>query len=115
MTEAIAFQLERNGSYPVLRVSGEIDLATAPALDESLESIPVGVEPIIVDLSGVGFLDSSGLSVLIRHRQRFTLEDGGNLLRLVVTQDSVKRVLEVTGLADVFEIYDSVEGASAPR
>jgi len=84
-----------------LLLAGEIDSFTAPVLAERLaESGAVTV----VDLSGVTFLDSSGLRVLVEaHRVR--AETGGSL-RLRAPSTNVQHLLEISGLLDHFDVVD---------
>ena len=100
---------EASGST-VVRVRGELDLATAPQLDEALGGIDPGGH-VVVNLSEVGFLDSSGLAVLLQARQRLGAADGAEL-RLVVSRPSILRVLEVTGLMAVFPVFDTLGDAT---
>jgi anti-anti-sigma factor len=78
----------------VIAVAGEVDMATAPQLGEVLGT-QTGVD-LVVDLSRVPFLDSSGLSVLVRTRA--DLAGTGRTLRVIGEQDNVRKILEVTGL-----------------
>lgn len=90
-------------AWLVLRVSGEIDIQTSPILDEGLRRAQGdGASSIVVDLSDVTFLDSTGLSVLVTALKRGQSAGGG--LRLASPRLNVQRVLEITGLAEVFEV-----------
>ena len=65
------------GDCAVLRVVGEVDLYTAPALRERLaELVAAGVTNVILDTGGVTFLDSSGLGVLVGSHKRLRAHDG---------------------------------------
>jgi anti-sigma B factor antagonist len=66
---------------------------------------------VIVDLSEVSFLDSTGLSVLVAGWKRFSGGDESAELRLVVVRPVIQRVLEVTGLSKVFPIFPTLEEA----
>jgi len=93
---------------PVLAVSGEIDISTAPALRDRLVSLALdGPATVVVDLRQVTFLDSTALGVLVSALKR--LRENGGGLRLVVAGGSVARVLEITGLAKVFPIFESID------
>ena len=95
-------------SWPVLRVSGEVDIQTSPILDEHLKSAHAeGASSIVVDLGEVTFLDSTGLSVLIAALKR--CQSAGGSMRLVSPQPNVRRVLEVTGLTDVFQVESTLD------
>ncbi len=96
---------------PVVRVSGEVDIQTSPVLDGHLQRIlDEGHASMVVDLSQVTFLDSTGLSVLINALKR--CQGAGGQMRLDSPQPHVRRVFEVTGLSDVFDVADP--GGTAP-
>jgi anti-sigma B factor antagonist len=96
----------------VVEVSGEIDVYTAPKLREALLSlVDSGTYRLVVDMSGVEFLDSTGLGVLVGGLKRVRAHDGG--IDLVVTQGRILRIFKITGLSKVFAIYDSVDEALA--
>ena len=106
---AVATDQQDNGT-PVISVMGEVDLATVPALEEAL----LGMERrpdrrVIVDLTGCTFLDSTGLRALVGTRER--LERTNRRLALVLCTPGVLRVLQITGLDEVFEIYPSLGAA----
>ena len=86
-------------------VVGEVDTFTAPvlrsSLDTQLEQQPKG---LVIDLSGVQFLGSAGLAVLVETQKSARSRDVD--LRLVATTRAVTRPLEVTGLIDLFTIVD---------
>jgi anti-sigma B factor antagonist len=101
---------EQDGSA-VVAVAGEIDVYTSPILQERLvEVIRDGSSSIVLDLSEVTFLDSTGLGVLITGLKRCR-SAGGDLV-LVTAQPNVLKVLEITGLNDVFKVHDTVEAAT---
>ena len=89
-----------------------MDLSNAAGLrDHLIEQVEKGNYNLAVDLNGVEFMDSSGLAVLISGLRR-TKEHDGSLV-LISPTASVKRVLTITGLDRVFDIFDSVEKAAA--
>ncbi len=102
---------EQNG-VPVLAVSGEVDVYTAPRLREKLvELVSQGNYRIVVDLEAVEFLDSTGLGVLVGGLKRVRTHDGS--LSLVCTQQRILKVFDITGLNKVFTIHDTVDAAVA--
>jgi len=80
-------------------VVGEVDMATAPALDKELARHRGRV---VVDLRSVVFMDSSGIRVLINHKRR--LEETGGQLRLLIATADILRLFELTGLTETFVI-----------
>ena len=88
----------------VVQVVGEIDVYTAPQLRERLDQeIEAGRHDLVVDLSGVSFMDSTGLGVLVGRLKQIRLNDGS--MRLVCAHDRVLKVFVITGLDKVFAIY----------
>ena len=90
-------------------VEGEVDMATAPALDKELARYRGRV---VVDLRSVPFMDSSGIRVLIKHKTR--LDDIGGQIRLLVGSGDIRRLFELTGLTDLFVIDDSLHPSERP-
>jgi anti-sigma B factor antagonist len=90
--------VERDGSL-VLIVEGELDISTAPMLDQELERAEAGdAGTLLVDLDRVVFIDSTGLHVLIKHA-KLSSENGGRL-RLTKGSRQVRRLFEITGTTD---------------
>jgi anti-sigma B factor antagonist len=101
---------DERGAWSVVSVSGEVDLATSPELRDALNAALEASTQVVIDLSQVSFLDSTGLGVLVQAHQRAEAE--GASLRLVVTESSVRRVIDVTGLSRVFSLHDSLGAAT---
>ena len=94
----------------VIDVQGEIDMYTAPRLRELLiDLVSQGSYRLVVNLGKVGFLDSTGLGVLVGGLRRVRTHDGS--LDLVCTQPRILKILKVTGLTEVFGIYETVDQA----
>jgi anti-anti-sigma factor len=88
-------------SAPVLSVSGDLDIAGVDQfLAHANRLIDSGAGVVDVDLGGVTFIDSSGLGALVRLQRSATAAGRG--LRLTHVPRSVARVLELTGLTDLF-------------
>jgi len=104
------FNVERRDgeSAVVIEVSGELDLASSPALEQELEQgAGSDAELLVVDLRRLEFMDSTGLSVLVRAHQRAAEAER----RLVVVKGppQVQRLLDLTGVADRLTLVDSPE------
>jgi anti-sigma B factor antagonist len=92
-----------------IAVQGELDLATAPRLKWPLvDAIDAGARVLIVDLSGVTFMDSTALGVLIGIRRSLKL---GSRLAIVCGDADVLKIFEISGLDAVFEIFPSFDEA----
>ena len=83
-------------------VSGEIDAHSAESFANALEAAGDDLETIVVDLSGVTFIDSSGLRVLVGAQQRSNA--GGPSLVLRSPSHQIVRLLDLAGLAETFDI-----------
>ena len=98
----------------VVDVEGEIDIYSAPRLRELLiDLVSTNHYQLIVDLDKVGFLDSTGLGVLVGGLKRVRPHDGW--LDLVCTQERILKIFRITGLTKVFGIYQTVDQAIAAR
>jgi anti-sigma B factor antagonist len=96
----------------VLEVGGEVDLSTAPSLRARIDEIVgSGSKRLVVDLTSVGFMDSSGLSALVAGMKG--MRAAGGKLALACGTDSILKVFTVTGLDRVFTIGRSVAEASS--
>lgn len=105
---------EQAESYPVVSVRGEVDIHTAPKVQDAIERIGHnGVEVVAVDMSGIEFMDSTALSTFMRLRD--SLGERDTALRLISPSPAVRRIFDVTGFGDYFEIYDSREDAASGR
>jgi anti-sigma B factor antagonist len=110
----LGFTTEEHGPVVVLSVRGEVDVATAPQLRERLVDLVASGHPqIVLDLSEVGFLDSTGLGVIVGCLKRARANDGD--ITLVCSHRPILKVLEITGLTAVFGLHDTVEEALAGR
>jgi anti-sigma B factor antagonist len=86
-----------------VRLMGELDMSTAPQLREELLRLASdGARMVTVDLSDLAFVDSTGLSVLITGLKRLRQQGGEMALRS--PSPGTRRVLEITGLTEVFPI-----------
>jgi anti-sigma B factor antagonist len=96
----------------VVDVGGEIDMYTAPRLRELLiDLVSKGSYQLVVNLDKVGFLDSTGLGVLVGGLRRVRAHDGS--LDLVCTRERILKIFRITGLTQVFGIYETVDQAIA--
>ncbi len=94
----------------VLHARGEIDVATSPELHELLVAvIERAPQLVIVDLTEVSFIDSTGLGVLVGAVR--DVRAGGGDMRLVVTQPQIIKLLELTGLDEVFSVVSNTRDA----
>ena len=89
----------------VLTLAGELDLATVPVLQERLDHAMRAKAAVVIDLSRLRFIDSSGLDLLVRAERQ--LRDSGVQLVLVRGPRAVHRVFELTSLDSHFEFCDS--------
>lgn len=101
-------EVRRGDETTVISVSGELDLASSPALAEELDRVAQSnVKLVVVDLRNLEFMDSTGLSVLVKAHQR--AEENGRRLGLVNGSQQVQRLLSLTGVADRLTIADVPE------
>ena len=108
MQSHFRLEVRSAGRATVIGVSGELDLASSPALQEELDRVAASdSEMLIIDLRGLDFMDSTGLSVLVRAHQR--AEEQGRQLAMVKGPQQVQRLLSLTGVADRLTVVDRPE------
>jgi anti-sigma B factor antagonist len=101
-----------NGSLPHLAVTGELDLAGIPALEEALAGLEAARPPaILLDLRALEFVDSSGLRCLVRANAR-ARESGGRLAILMTPGGRVAQTFSLTGLDEHLELHTDLDAAS---
>jgi anti-sigma B factor antagonist len=108
---ALSVTATADDEWVVVAVHGEVDISTATTLDEALQRATASSARVVIDLSGVAFMDSTGLGVLMRAHKR--QDDAGAALRIAAPSDRVTRLLDVTKLDDVFAVYPSVDESRA--
>ncbi|MEU2759327.1 MULTISPECIES: STAS domain-containing protein [unclassified Streptomyces] len=105
------------GSWAVLRISGELDLVTSPVVRQSVhDAVAEGRHDVVLDLSEVFFCDSSGVGVLIASRR--LMKSCGGRLRLILpargAEDGshVNKVLGALGVRRLFDVYPDALSAA---
>jgi anti-sigma B factor antagonist len=94
----------------VISLRGEIDVYTAPLLRQKIiDLVEEGTLRLVIDMSEVDFLDSTGLGVLVTGLQR--ISGRGGTLGLVITQDKILKIFDITKLNKAFPIYASRDEA----
>jgi anti-sigma B factor antagonist len=99
----------RNGDV-LIRAVGELDMSSAPSLTAAAEdAIADGYRLLLLDLSGLSFLDSTGLSALLAiHRDA---EARDSRAAIIAPSENALRVLEMLGVEQVLNIHDTVDDA----
>ena len=92
----------------VLRVEGDLDMATAPTLEDELADAGFA-KRLVLDLSQCTFLDSSAVRVLVSSGR--DSEAAGGSLALVVTDPGILRVLEISGIDTMIPVHDNLDAA----
>ena len=97
-------------AHTLVTLDGECDLNTGRQLRDVLTSeVSRGAQRLIVDLSALAFMDSTGMQVLLSIRAVLAVRDG--TLVLVAPQPVVARILELTGADQIIPVYGSLEDA----
>jgi anti-anti-sigma factor len=109
--EAIATAIAYHNGVAVLKVDGDVDLATVPALEaaitEALIPRPTG---LVIDLTEVGFLASAGLQALVATHNK--VSDTAQFA-VVANSAATSRPIQLTGLDQIFKLYPTLDDALA--
>jgi anti-sigma B factor antagonist len=99
-----------NSNRSTVRLEGSCDLATAPALRQTLQGmVPPDVQTVVLDVTELEFIDSTGLGVVLGAMRR--LREGGGSLSIAGARGLVKRVLEITDLDKVIPLVDAANAS----
>jgi anti-sigma B factor antagonist len=110
------FAVERHAAADggtVIECLGELDLATMPAFEDALCRADADGAVIVLDLSGLDFIDSRGLSMIVALDRR--LREAGGRLTIVRGPATVNRMFEITGLLDRLDFVDSAPKPAGER
>ncbi|NQV82643.1 MAG: STAS domain-containing protein [Rhodospirillales bacterium] len=100
-------KIKEEGGAVIVALEGDVDLQSSPEARKVLLECVAKRMPILVDLSGVGYIDSSGVASLVECLQ--SARKSGSTLVLVSVSDGAKRVLELARLDKVFTICGTIE------
>ena len=106
----LELESSKRDGQTVLTVRGEIDVYPAPRLRQAIvDLVDAGSVNLVIDMEKVDFLDSTGLGVLVEGLKRVRTRGGD--LSIVVTQDKIVKIFEITGLNKVFPIHGTRDEA----
>ena len=104
-------EVSSQGRLKVIKVSGSLSSAYSPQLRETIkEAFKSKIRGVVVDLSGVGYMDSSGLATLVEGVQ-LAEERKSKFVLAGLIQERVQHLLEITRLNNLFERFETVETA----
>jgi anti-sigma B factor antagonist len=102
---------KKDGDVHGLALNGRFDARSAESVEEKVnEILDGGNYKLVVDLSGVDYISSAGLRVLLAVLRRARKEDGGDV-RLAGIQPQVQQVFDIAGFTQLFRIFPSEEKA----
>ena len=109
---SLSVERNSNGEVEVVAVSGEIDIASAPRLITGLNDAVGNCElPVVVDLMDVGFMDSTGLALLLNAHRRLSRRGKG--FAVACADGPVRRVFTITDMVDVLQVRPDLAEARA--
>ncbi|MBU5468547.1 STAS domain-containing protein [Virgibacillus sp. MSJ-26] len=107
----LSIDIVEEKSQMIVYVSGEVDIYTAPDLKkEVLKLTAQKGNAVIIDLSDVNYMDSTGIGVFISALK--STKENDSRLKLVNLQSSVMRLFEITGLIEIIDIQPEIRGVS---
>jgi anti-anti-sigma factor len=105
MSETILnITVEHAGAEMVLHIEGELDLSTVPSLRACIDSVDPMIPVLVVDMTDIAFLDSTGLGLLATTHHALT--DTGRRLEIRGAYGQTRKLLSVTGLDQILEVVD---------
>jgi len=107
----LRFSVEPHGASVVVAVHGELDVTSSQQFDDCLSEASADRDRVVLDMSGVDFMDTTALAVIVGHWRR-QVGNGGVFL-LAGARYRYTKALWITGLADRLPMYDTVDEALA--
>ena len=106
----LSLELRNEGAVTIVEATGDLDVASAPELRAALgQQVDSGKTQLVVDLSGVPFVDSTGLGTLVAAMRQ--AKQAGGSLKLAAPRDTVSRVLTLTRMREFFDLSATVDEA----
>jgi anti-sigma B factor antagonist len=106
----LAVDTELKGETAVLHLRGEADLDSVPVLrDAMIGAVDQGAKNLVIDLSGLQFIDSTGLGTIVGGLRRVKERNGS--FSIVATRNDFLKILKITGLDTIIPIFPTVEEA----
>ena len=97
----MTFTKQQNGTALEIAVKGRLDTMTAPKLEEELNRCLTGITELTVNLAELKYISSAGLWLLLATYKRMNSQ--GNLMKVVLANDLIQEVFEVTGFSDLLD------------
>ena len=91
--------IERDYELVTLGISGRLDAATSPNLEKIINEFPEDIKELVFDMSGVEYISSAGIRVLVGAHKKMNLNMG--TMRIEKPNDTVREVFEMTGLLEI--------------
>ncbi len=107
----LRFSMEPHGASVVASIRGELDIVSSQRFDDWLSEAAAASDRVILDMSGVDFMDTTALAVIVGHWRRQV--EAGGLFFLAGARYRYVKALWITGLADRLPMYDTVQEALA--
>ena len=108
MTAAVEVKIEQQDKYVIVEISGDVDLYTSPKVRKNIiELTSKKIPNVIIDLSNVNYMDSSGVATLVEGLQ--IIEKYSGKLLLCSLNTMVREVFELSRLDTVFSIYENLK------
>ena len=97
----MTINVKRDVEFVTLEITGRLDTTTAPNLESVINELSVDTKEIIFDMSGVEYISSAGIRVLIGAYKKMNFNQG--IMRIEKANDMVREVFEMTGLLELLE------------
>ena len=95
----MTINIERELGLVTLKITGRLDTTTSPNLDSVINELPEDTKELVFDMSGVEYISSAGIRVLLRAYKKMNTNQGKTRIENVI--DIVREVFEMTGLSEM--------------
>ncbi len=107
MQDSVAVSVSLDREPAIVSIQGELDLSNSDAVRSRLDDVALSSRQVILDLEGLEFIDSTGLSTIVRLGKQ--LKERGGQLALVVTKPSIRKLFSITALDKRFPLFENTQ------
>ena len=101
----MTIEIKKSENETIIELVGRLDTITAPVLEKTISDNLGGIQSLILNFSGIEYISSAGLRVLLGAQKK--MQNVGGAMKLIGVREDVMEILEMTGFADILTIENN--------
>ena len=98
----MTIEIKKSENETIIELGGRLDTITAPVLEKTISDNLGGIQSLILNFSGIEYISSAGLRVLLGAQKK--MQNVGGAMKLIGVREDVMEIFEMTGFADILTI-----------